>query len=106
MLFRSRALIAGKEPQTARQLAEERHLPVQLVQKALNVLTDSGLLQRLEKGDDYIYIPLCPVESLTVGQMLRKIQNHGNMVCPGLEGEKFQELVKALQDPSALVKEL
>ena len=102
----SRALIAGKEPQTARQLAEERHLPVQLVQKALNVLTDSGLLQRLEKGDDYIYIPLCPVESLTVGQMLRKIQNHGNMVCPGLEGEKFQELVKALQDPSALVKEL
>jgi len=102
----SRALIAGKEPQTARQLAEERHLPVQLVQKALNVLTDSGLLQRLEKGDDYIYIPLCPVESLTVGQMLKKIQNHGNMVCPGLEGEKFQELVKALQDPTALVKEL
>ncbi|MBR5624162.1 YihY family inner membrane protein [bacterium] len=102
----SRALIAGKEPQTARQLAEERHLPVQLVQKALNVLTDSGLLKRLEKGDDYIYIPLCAVESLTVGQVLKKIQSHGNMFCPGLEGEKFKELIAALQTPSALVKEL
>ena len=102
----SRALIAGKEPQTARQLAEERHLPVQLVQKALNVLTDSGLLKRLEKGNDYIYSPLCAVESLTVGQVLKKIQSHGNMFCPGLEGEKFKELIAALQTPSALVKEL
>lgn len=102
----SRALIDGKEPQTARELSEERHLPVQLVQKALNVLTDSGLLHRLEKGDDFVYIPLCAVESLTVGEMLRKIQNRGNLICPGLEGEKFHQLLQALQHPDTLVKEL
>ncbi|MBR4466422.1 hypothetical protein IKS38_07630, partial [bacterium] len=83
-----------------------RHLPVQLVQKALNVLTDSGLLHRLEKGDDFVYIPLCAVESLTVGEMLKKIQNKGNLICPGLEGEKFHQLLEALQNPDTLVKEL
>ena len=46
------------------------------------------------------------MESLTVGQVLKKIQSHGNMFCPGLEGEKFKELIAALQTPSALVKEL
>jgi membrane protein len=102
----SRALIAGKPPQTAKDLAEVRHLPVQLVQKALNVLTDSGLLVRMEKGDDYVYIPICAVETLTVGETLRKIQSYGNHFCPGLGGEKYKELTEALRNPGALVKEL
>ena len=102
----SRALIAGKPPQTAKELAQVRHLPVQLVQKSLNVLTDSGLLVRMEKGDDYVYIPVCAVESLTVGETLKKIQSCGNHFCPGLSGDKYKELTQALRNPGTLVKEI
>ena len=103
----ARNLIDEKEPQSARQLAFAQGLPVQMAERAVNVLTSAGLLIRLEdRADEPVYLPSVAVESLTVGDVLLKIQRYGDSQCPGLEGEEYKKLIEALQKPTTLVRNL
>lgn len=66
---------------TSLSLANEFGLPVVLVNKILDKLVHSGLIVRTapeSEQDNYGYVPAIPIETMTVGTVLRNVRRTGS----------------------------
>lgn len=67
----------GLPPLTKFRLSQQYDLPIQLVARAIDELVDTGLLLPTPTNDDYAYIATVDSAELTVGTLLRRLNEHG-----------------------------
>lgn len=67
-----------KEPLSCYELSQRYRLPMPLVTRAINDLTAVDLLAPTPLGDDFAYISTVDSNILTVGYLMRKIDEYGH----------------------------
>lgn len=67
----------GKEPLSCYDLSQHYQLPMPLVTRAVNDLMAVDLVAPTPIGNDFAYIATVDSNTLTVGYMMRKIDNYG-----------------------------
>ena len=80
----------GLPPLTKFSLSQQYDLPIQLVSRAIEELVDVGLLLPTPTNDDYAYIATIDSAELTVGSLLRRLNEHG---CSGFVASIGDEAV-------------
>lgn len=68
----------GKEPLSCYDLSQHYQLPMPLVTRAVNDLMAVDLVAPTPIGNDFAYIATVDSNTLTVGYMMRKIDNYGH----------------------------
>lgn len=92
-----RRFFARMEPMTVDQLAHAYSIPARLIKDETSRLISIGLLSRVEVSEDVTepaLQPAVPVESLTVGELMRGIDRYGQSgFIPGF-GSRFEGVEK------------
>ena len=68
----------GKEALTCSELAHNYIIPIQLVSRAINDLLHIELIAPTPVQNDYAYIATIDSNSLTIGELLRRIDEKGS----------------------------
>lgn len=103
-------------PYTVRSLADENNFPIVLTSMVIDKLQDMGLIHEVmvdRKYGDVAYLPSVDVSTLTVGEIMRRVDNFGSENF-GLENtfcnqwNKLNEMRKDLYEKqnSVLIKDL
>ena len=94
----------GGQPYSALQLKLETNIPIRVTHDLLNEICNTGLLIEVvndEKGDEPVYIPLKSPASLSVGELIDKIESQGSWTAgvdiQSMEGGQWQK-VKSLRN--------
>ncbi len=73
--------LSGKRPPSVDEIVARNGMPSRLVASSVRFMTEAGLLLRVindEKKEIYGYVPAIDAQSLTVGDIISRIRNHGS----------------------------
>lgn len=97
-----RRFVAGQKPYSASELSEETKTPARLAHQVLNLLQQLDIIHTTTLGEgkkeEVVYMPSVPVEKLTVGLVMERINNEGSEDFRIDREEKFSDEWRVLLD--------
>lgn len=96
-----RRFLDEEKPLSAHQISVNYGLPISLVTAAVNRLIESGLLLNVvtKPGSDvFAVVPAVPADTLTLGEVVRKVGGHGSMKFIPDFDTRFAHLNKSVDD--------
>jgi len=90
----------GKEPWTARKIAQELEMPIRLVRQLVDDLAEAGVLTEIKDANGRVgsYQPARDINTLTVKSVLDAINQHGHDQLPVNETKELEKLRNCLKD--------
>jgi membrane protein len=96
----------GEKPLSASQIANTLEIPVRLVRRLLNELSDVGLVIETTKGikSEFAFQPGRTIENITVKFALDEYEKHGIAKIPGNRSDEAEKISSFLKDISDTIE--